>query len=346
MTRFPDGGAMPEPTAVACSYPIPGNELERLRALLSYEILDTPPEPGFDAVTHIATQALNAPISVVGLLDSDRLWFKSRKGLDLEQFDRDIAFCAHAVLQPGELLIVDDLSKDERFRNNPLVTEGPNLRFYAAAPLVVENELVLGTIAIVDSRPRTLSEQERTVLRELGVLVMAVLQNRHRARLLQRMAMTDYLTGLGNRAQFEHALRAELAHADRQDAQLTLLYMDLDGFKAVNDECGHEAGDDVLRQVAARLQETARSEDIVCRMGGDEFCIITRATSTEGALNLAERIETTVSAPYRLSTGQEVHVGVSIGISTRSGELDTEKMLGHADRQLYQQKADRRNKRA
>ena len=116
--------------------PIPDNELQRLRAVRSYEILDTPPEVDFDTLTRVATQALGTPAGVIGLMDADRLWFKSQLGLGVPQLDRQIAFCAHALMKPGEALIVEDLRQDPRFRNNPLVTQEPHLRFYAGVPLI------------------------------------------------------------------------------------------------------------------------------------------------------------------------------------------------------------------
>src|SRR5665647_955542 len=130
--------------------PLPQNEAQRLQAVLSYEILDSGPEVDFDALTRVAAHTFDVPAAVVGLMDSDRLWFKSRFGLDAPQLDRQIAFCAFAVMQPGELLIVNDLALDPRFKGNPLVTAAPHLRFYAGAPLVDQHGYALGTIAVVD----------------------------------------------------------------------------------------------------------------------------------------------------------------------------------------------------
>jgi len=134
--------------------PVPENEAQRLQAVRSYEILDSAPEMDFDALTRVAAYTFDAPAAVVGLMDSDRLWFKSRFGLDVPQLDRQIAFCAFAVMRPDELLVVEDLAQDPRFRGNPLVVEAPNLRFYAGAPLVDHQGYALGTIAVVDVRPR------------------------------------------------------------------------------------------------------------------------------------------------------------------------------------------------
>ncbi len=325
------------PDSLQC--PVPDIEPQRLQALLSYGVLDTPPEAEFDAATRLASYALKTPVAVVGLVDSERLWFKSRLGLDVPQFDRQIAFCAHAIMRPGELLVVEDLAQDARFRDNPLVTAAPHLRFYAGAPLVDSKGYALGTIAVVDTLPRSLSEQERATLRDLSVLVVAVLENRLRARQLERVAMTDHLTGLGNRAQFERSLKAEMAHARRSGEPLTLLCMDLNGFKPVNDQYGHAAGDEVLCEVGQRLREIARSEDVVCRLGGDEFSLVARATSPSAACALADRIARAISVPILLSGGERLTVGISIGIATLDGDtLSGDTLLARADMALYEDK--------
>jgi diguanylate cyclase (GGDEF)-like protein len=320
-------------------YPIPANEVQRLKAVLSYDVLDTPPEVDFDALTRIASHSLDTPAAVVGLLDADRLWFKSRLGLDAPQLDRDIAFCAHAIMQPGKLLVVEDLSQDSRFKDNPLVMSAPYLRFYAGAPLVDPNGLALGTIAVADIKPRDFSRKQGDVLNDLSVLAMTVLENRRRAHMLGRLAMTDYLTGLANRAQFDRALETELAHAKRTGEPFTLLCMDLDGFKAINDRYGHVAGDEVLCETARRLEEQARSEDIVSRIGGDEFSMIMRSASRDSARMLAKRISETISAPIVLSSGDRVGVGISIGMVDYSDTMDSAvTMLAQADSALYQVK--------
>ena len=111
---------------------IPGNEAQRLQAVHSYDILDTPPELDFDTLTRVAAHAFNTPAAVIGLMDSDRLWFKSQLGLGVPQLDRQIAFCAHAIMRPDEPLVVEDLRQDHRFQRNPLVTQPPTCAFTPA----------------------------------------------------------------------------------------------------------------------------------------------------------------------------------------------------------------------
>lgn len=317
--------------------PIPKNEAQRLRAVHSYEILDTPPEVEFDTLTRVATHLFDTPAAVIGLMDAGRLWFKSKLGLDVPQLDRQIAFCAHAIMRPDEPLVIEDLQRDLRFQFNPLVTQAPCLRFYAGAPLIDHQGFALGTIAVVDTQPRTFSEDQRALLHDLSTLVITALDNRRRASLLNSMAMTDHLTGLANRAQFERTLNAEFAHARRTGEAFSIFYMDLDGFKAINDTFGHAAGDEVLREVSLRMAGQVRAEDLLTRLGGDEFGLFMRQSIEDSAQSLAQRIAEAVSSPITLSDGTQAKVGISIGIATYTQASEsTASLLAQADQALYE----------
>ncbi len=318
---------------------MPANEVQRLRAVLSYDILDTPPDEDFDALTRVAAHALNMPAAVIGLMDSNRLWFKSRLGLGVPQLDRQIAFCAYAIMQPDKPLVVEDLRQDHRFQGNPLVTGAPNLCFYAGAPLVDRDGYVLGTIAVADTRPRTLNDAQRALLSDLSILVITALERRYRANLLGHLAITDHLTGLANRAQFERTLNAEIAHARRTGEPFTVFYMDLDDFKDINDSLGHAAGDEVLCEVSRRMMDQVRAEDLLARFGGDEFAVFMRQSEDDSVASLAKRITKVVSAPIILSTGDKVSVGISVGIANYTDSIDSMvTILAQADHSLYEAK--------
>jgi GAF domain-containing protein len=153
----------------------PGNELQRLRDLNSLAILDTPPEARFDRVTRIASAALNMPIALVSLVDKDRQWFKSCYGLAARETPRDAAICAHVVHQREEMVIPDTLL-DNRFADNPLVVGEPRIRFYAGAPLLLENGSCIGTLCVIDTRPRQLSSADLGTLRDLRDMVLEEIQ--------------------------------------------------------------------------------------------------------------------------------------------------------------------------
>ena len=150
--------------------PIPANERERLRALHDLLILDTPPDEKFDRVVRFAAEQLDMPIALVSLVDAHRHWFKSRIGVTSSEFPREIAFCAHAIMQP-DLFVVEDAQADVRFADNPHVTGGPRVRFYAGAPLSAPGGERIGTLCVLDHKPRSLDVVELATLEALRELV-------------------------------------------------------------------------------------------------------------------------------------------------------------------------------
>jgi anti-sigma regulatory factor (Ser/Thr protein kinase) len=153
------------------------DEPARLSALHRYKILDTEPEQRFDDLTLLASQICDTPMSLITLIDSDRQWFKSRVGLDVAETSRGVAFCTHAIQQPA-IMQVPDATDDPRFRDNPFVTGEPNIRFYAGAPLVTPDGHALGTLCVMDVRPRTLSPDQLRALDALRRQVQAQLELR------------------------------------------------------------------------------------------------------------------------------------------------------------------------
>lgn len=165
--------------------PLPQDESARLDALRRYEILDTPPEEAFDSLTRLAAQICGTPIAVVSLIDPLRQWFKSKVGVTACETSRDIAFCAHAILQRA-ILEVPDARADPRFATNPLVISDPFIRFYAGTPLITTEGHALGTLCVIDRVPRQLNADQREALIVLGHQVLSLLELRLRHRLLEQ----------------------------------------------------------------------------------------------------------------------------------------------------------------
>ena len=165
-------------------------EAKRLNALYEYNILDTAPEEAFDDLTRLTSFICGTPVALVSLIDADRQWFKSKVGLDVDETPRDIAFCNHAIKQ-SDVMVVPDTQNDQRFVDNPLVTEDPHVRFYAGTPLLTPEGYAVGTLCVIDQMPRDLSPEQTQALQILGRQVIAQLELRQTISELQETIATN-----------------------------------------------------------------------------------------------------------------------------------------------------------
>ena len=315
------------------------DEPVRLAALQALKVLDTPAEERFDRVTRLARRMFGVPIALVSLVDENRQWFKSRQGLDATETPREISFCGHAI-HGTDVMVVPDTEHDQRFADNPLVADDPRIRFYAGYPLSAPDGSKIGTVCIIDREPRQLGEHDLQLLRDLGQMV-----EQEFAALA--LATIDGLTGLSNRRGFEMIAEKALAVCRRQGDAATLLFFDLDRFKAINDEHGHAAGDGVLGEMAELLQSCFRESDVVSRLGGDEFCVL--LTGAGGAdlkrplMHFDEQVDAhnaRAERPYAL----EYSVGlVTFDPGRHAGLAD---LLHEADVRMYENKRKRGRARA
>lgn len=172
---------MPDSDDLHRPAPLPADEPERLRTLHLQRILDTAAEGAFDDLVRLAALVCETPIAAISLVDEHRQWFKAEVGLGIRSTPRDVAFCAHAVLGT-DLLVVGDAAADPRFRHNPLVTDDPKIRFYAGAPIVLQNGIALGTVCVIDRKPRVLSGSQLEALQLLRQIAANLIELR-RARL-------------------------------------------------------------------------------------------------------------------------------------------------------------------
>jgi diguanylate cyclase (GGDEF)-like protein/PAS domain S-box-containing protein len=444
--------------------PLPANEQERLAALRKYGILDTEPEAAFDGMVHLAAYICQTPIAAISLVDEHRQWFKAIVGLDAKETSRDLAFCAHTILQ-DETMIIPDAREDERFFDNPLVASAPDIRFYAGVPLITSQGYHLGTLCVIDRVPRVLTAAQLDAIKLLADNVMAhldlrlshkqirqyvddlqlaatifesssesmivtdaenriitvnpaftaitgytlnevvgrnpnllqsgkqrkefyqemwhalnsvghwngevwnlrkngelyaewlsinvilnddgstrlhvaifsdVTEKKQADELIWKQANYDHLTQLPNRQLFHDRLEQSIKMAHRSSDSLALLFIDLDRFKEVNDTLGHDIGDKLLIEVAARINQCVREMDTVARMGGDEFTIIlSQITDPIYAGKIAASIIQKLTGPFIIGS-VELNVSASIGITiypTDGG--DSEQLLKNADIAMY-----------
>ena len=313
--------------------PLPENESQRLRSLRALDILDTPPEERFDRLTRVARRLFDAPIALMSLVDEDRQWFKSRPGLDFPQTPRDLAFCAHAILDEG-VFIVRDALRDDRFRDNPLVTSFPEIRFYAGCPVKAPDGSPLGTLCVIDHEPREFEDEDVDALKDLAGLAEQELKS-------LSLATSDDLTGLTNRRGFEAIATHTLALCHRVSRPATLLLFDLDDFKSVNDTRGHVAGDRALQDFANHLLSTFRDSDVVARLGGDEFCVLLSGATTGDIPRPLALLRA------RRNAQDEPIIPFSVGAAPYDARRHkaVSDLVAEADAEMYRQKAERRGGR-
>lgn len=309
----------------------PANEAVRIQALHGLNVLDSAPEERFDRLTRLAKRLFNVPIALVTLVDKDRQWFKSCVGLDVNETPRDVSFCGHAILQ-DELLLVPDAKQDKRFHDNPLVTGEPNIRFYAGYPLTVPNGNKMGTLCLIDTRPRELDDEERGLLRDLAGMAEQEL-------MAVQMANMDELTLLSNRRGFKALAQYALEACKHRDKPATLLFFDLNDFKHINDHYGHAEGDSALKTFADVLRIAFRESDVVGRLGGDEFVALLTGSSHVETTAIMARLREILD-----ERNATLHRGYAIRFSVGQIEYDpqrhdtVDRLLADADSAMYEHK--------
>lgn len=312
---------------------VPVNEKQRLATLRELEILDTPSEERFDRLTRLASRIFNVPIALVSLVDAERQWFKSNQGMEATEGPRDESFCAHAILT-DELLEITDAQADPRFSDHPAVTGTLGLRYYAGRPLKSAG-MRLGTLCLVDTRPRKLSEDEKASLDDLAHMAEQEIN-------AMQLATLDHLTQLTNRRGFESLGRHVVAACLRLELPLSVVVMDLDDFKGINDTFGHEEGDQALKAFAQILLESFRGSDVVARLGGDEFAVLLSNTGEPEAQKSLHRLSAALDA-YNDQTQRGYRLAYSVGICCEPA-LDgvvLAELLHKADQALYEHKRGR-----
>lgn len=290
---------------------IPDNEVERLQALRQLAVLDTPPELRFDRITSIAQNLFDMPIVLISLIDSDRQWFKSRQGLEACETPRSISFCGHAILS-DDILYIPNVTQDERFADNPLVTGPPFIRAYIGAPLRLASGLRIGTLCLIDCKPRSLTETEVADLRHLADWVQDE---------LQRVLLTDAVKTIRVHEAHLHALLSNVADAILTvDAQACILSANVQTatlFELANDQL-----------IGAPLQKllphypAAQFQDLVRNRALSEAEVLSRLnSSTSGRRSDGEEFPVDMAVTAMDVPGGRTYI-LSLRDQTKAQQLD------------------------
>jgi diguanylate cyclase (GGDEF)-like protein len=312
-------------------------ELRRQAALYALALLDTEPEEEFERVARLAQRLLGVPSAIVSFMDHDRQWYKARVGVEATEAPRPLTFCRF-VIDGGGSLVIPDATADPRVRDNPHVTAEGGIRFYAGVPIHSPDGYRIGTLCAFDTEVREMEDGDLQALIDLAAMVDEMIHARQQATI-------DELTGVQNRRGFARSAAQLFALADRVDLTMILGFADLDGLKPINDQLGHDAGDQAIAAAADVLNSSFREADIVARMGGDEFALLFTATDGSGAAAALARLDdgiaqrnATKSLPFELS--------MSAGFLERApGGADLEQLLDAADALMYERKRSRPDRR-
>lgn len=312
------------------------DEAGRLAALDRLDARTFTSEASFDEITGLVRLILGIEMVTISLITADKQILKARQGIDLKETARETAFC-NITIRSHETLIIEDTLLDARVRENPVVVGAPFLRCYIGAPLTTAEGYNLGTICAFGPRPRQFTAREAEIMRKMAGLVMNQMELRSRAN-------RDALTGLYNRRSFQAGLNRELAQLARRAGTAVVAFLDIDHFKRVNDTYGHPAGDRVLQEFADIVMSHCRRNDLVARLGGEEFAVLLTDADLEAGRVWAERMRGDVAAT-RFDGPNRLPLTVSVGLVEIAETLTTpDAITSIADKALYEAKRTGRNR--
>lgn len=322
----------------------------KLASLSESTFFCTPIEERFERITRIARRALGVPVAAITFLTEEKQWFKSVAGWAVSELPNDHSFCP-ITLAAGEMTVFEDTRQDPCVSQHPLVVNAPQFRFYAGLPIMDENGEVCGTFCVFDQKPRQLLPPDQRALKDLAALTQREIfgermRSVHTALasklgISRREAMMDPLTRLWNRRGASVMLKGALDEARQQQTSIGVAILDLDNFKQINDRFGHQIGDEVLRKTALRLIQNVRSNDCVCRFGGDEFLLIMKDSDADIAAATAERIRQQISDTPVPTRQGDIVISTSVGFIVRSAQDETtvDDLIEKADQALLESKS-------
>lgn len=330
---------------------VPANETQRLLAVRSLNAIHSSPTPELATLAELARGVFETPYAAINIIDEDWQRIAGQAGLKIAECSRDMSICTRVVFD-DELLVIPDLAEDPELRSFSFVLDDPRFRFYAGAPVRLESGLPVGAFCILDQSPRQFSPVEERSLRHFAQIASALLRLQKTNLLmglaegdLRTAAMTDPLTRFFNRAALEGLVDNALSAAVAAGRHFGVLYLDMDGFKEINDRFGHNVGDEVLCEAAVRIRSVVDAGDLVVRMGGDEFAIfVPNITDRRALVSLSERLLVAFRAPFAVD-GVSVFARLSIGAALAPDDGATRTLLlRNVDAALYRAKAAGRDR--
>lgn len=298
------------------------DETQRLASLRALHVLDSPRDERFDRITRLASQIFGTPVATIGFIDSERLWFKSTQGMYLREASRDTSFCSHTIAS-GSPMVIQDARRDPRFADNPTVVGEPFLRFYAGHPIAAPDQKRVGSLCVVDYRPRVFTDADTRTLTDLAAWVEQLLHDplkRHGRleRVLSRdhgddHPRVDRVTRVWNGPAIVETVRRELAHAREEKRPLAVVVLRVDGMESLTSTAGTARRDFVLAEISQRIRACLRPYDVVGRSSSDQFlAVLLSADLARGAIASERLRDEIASVPIRTATGP-ISVTVSVG---------------------------------
>jgi diguanylate cyclase (GGDEF)-like protein len=311
------------------------DEVGRLAALRRYDILDTSSEDEFEQIVQLVQRVFNVPMAAVTLIDSDRQWFKSRRGLTPSETPRSMAFCHHTIAA-ADGLAVEDAECDPRFAGTPLVVGEPHIRSYLGAPLRTPDGYQVGALCIIGNEVRQFSTGDREILQRFSDVVVSQME-------LRQLASRDSLTGVLSRRAFDHAVFEALERHRHRLVPCALAILDIDHFKQINDRFGHGCGDATLVAVTAALVHALGPTAVIGRLGGEEFGILIDSDDPANIATTAHGLRAIVAGAR--VPNRDIAVTCSIGVAILTPAMTTIETWVHAaDMALYAAKAAGRDR--
>ncbi|WP_404405470.1 diguanylate cyclase [Pelagibacterium halotolerans] len=312
------------------------DEEGRLGALYRHGIPGVDLGEAVDRIIKIAMASTGAPIAGVSVIERDKQSFLAVRGMDDAPIPREDAICDQTVAA-AKPMIVEDLAADPRFAGTPLVTGAVGAKAYLGVPLTTADGYALGTLFVIDTKPRAFTEDQMTILINLANLAMAQMASR-------QPESFDYLTGALTRRRFQLDVEREYERAVRYERPAALIFVDIDGFAEINKAVGPEIADEVLKAVANRCMEAIRSPDSFGRVAGEEFGLLLPETMAYEASQCAERLREIISKlRFRTESGV-LSITASLGVAPLSPAIRSAMdWFAQADVALYAAKRAGRN---